>query len=109
MKTEITIEKKIGYIIYGKTGCSCCSDEMDFFEGIFDTIEDAKHSKYYHRQNKTCASQYYECGIYDIYEIDYEELSDGRIIIGRTIFDEKKFYERVQYCNIDYDYKRIIE
>ena len=82
----ITIEKKTGFIIKAQTGCSCCKEE-NFIEGIFKTDEKALEFAMALYEEKAVASQYYPNGYYSIEEIEYEELSDNRIIIGSRIFE----------------------
>ena len=95
---SITITKKTGYIIHGSTGCSCCRDD-NILEGIKDTEEEALESAIYLHDRKAVCSQYSSNGIYSIYKIDYEEISDERIIIGDRIFDDKFIYESGQTAN----------
>jgi phosphodiesterase/alkaline phosphatase D-like protein len=76
------------YLIHGSTGCSCCRNE-NFLCGIYDTLVQAmQRAEEYVKSQRVC-SQYSKTGIYTVYEIGYEELIDGRIIIGNHIFDDK--------------------
>ena len=83
-------DKKIGYIIHGSTGCSCCSND-NFIEGLYEDQDSAIDSVISHRKNHTVCSQYSDTGIYTIREIQYEEISDGRIIIEGYVFNDKNF------------------
>lgn len=86
MPSKPGIVKKAGYLVHGSTSCSCCQSE-NFLEGIFDDPKDAKFTVDHHMQHKTCASQYSETGVYTVFKCEYEELQDGRVIIGDRIFD----------------------
>lgn len=81
-------DKKIGWYISCSTGCTCCSDE-NFYQGFYDTREEAQGiiDEYYKGNGNPLASQYAKYGRYSIYEIHYEELPDGRIIVHDKVFE----------------------
>jgi hypothetical protein len=86
------IEKKIGYYIHGNTGCSCCRHE-NFIEGLIIEENDALDELARHEKYRTVRSQYSSTGIYSLYKAEYEELPDGRIILGNRVFDDIRFHE----------------
>lgn len=105
-KRTITIEAKTGFIINGRTCDMNDACNRDFYEGVFDTIEEARAAKLRHLRIGTCASKRSHRGDYCIYEIDYEQLSDGRIIIGSKVWPSKNFREPSSYRNININYQR---
>lgn len=80
--------KTQGYLIHGSTGCSCCR-ENNFVSGIYETLESAMEAAEDYVKVRRVASQYSNTGIYTIREIEYEQLSDGRVILGKMVFDDK--------------------
>lgn len=90
--TSITIENKTGYIIHGSTGCSCCRDE-NFISGMYGELTQAEDAVLGYHARKTVCSQYSTNGIYTIRKIDYEQMSDNRIIINNMVFDCSDFME----------------
>lgn len=77
-------EKRIGYYIHGRTGCTCCSSE-NFTNGLFVSLDETVKSVKWHRDNRTVSSQYSQTGEYAVYEVEYETLPDGRIIVGDRV------------------------
>lgn len=84
------ITKHNGFIILGSTGCSCCRCD-NFVQGIFDNEEDAKATVEHHRRNKTVASQYSKTGNYTIKPVEYELISDGRVILEDRVLESTSF------------------
>lgn len=82
--------QKDGFIIDAKTGCTCCRSE-NFVDGVYDTLDEAKAAKALHLEKKSLSSQYAERGIYGIRAITYDELADGRVIIGESVLDGARF------------------
>jgi len=85
-----TITKHNGFIILGSTGCSCCRYE-NFVQGIIKTEEEANTLVESHKRNKTVSSQYSATGVYTIKRIEYELISDGRIILCDRVMDNENF------------------
>lgn len=95
--SNITCEEFDAYLIYGSTGCTCCSYE-NFIEGIFKTVEEAQERKKYHIEHCTVASQYSRTGRYTIYKVKCKKYSnDSRIIVEDEYFDSENFYENRDY------------
>ena len=73
------------FVIYCRTGCSCCSNE-NHYRGPYQTREDAQKEidSYYAPDSKfwPLASQYAKRGHYNIKEIEVETLPDGRQIVN---------------------------
>lgn len=82
----------IGYIIHGSTGCTCCRSD-NFIHGLYDTAEAAFAQVEQHVRMRTVRSQYSESGNYTVNEVEYENLSNGRILIDTTVFDSVSFFE----------------
>jgi len=97
-KVTLTVEKKTGYLVFGCTGCSCCESE-NFINGIYESCDDAEESAKQSHCRKSVASQYAASGIYTVREVKYEELSDGRIILGNRVFDDVNIYESGAVAN----------
>ena len=97
-----------GFVIFGSTGCTCCSSD-NFVEGIFHTLEEASRRVHSHTKNCTVASQFSKTGRYTIQKISYEKiLHDGRIIIGNNVFDEEEFWMTGDDFYFDGDYVKPI-
>lgn len=92
MQLVQTIVKKTGYFVHGCTGCTCCQSE-NFVNGMYDNVDDAMECAARHEKDRTVRSQYSSTGIYTVRKIQYELLSDGRIIIGNRVFDDESIYE----------------
>ena len=74
-----------GFMIYARTGCTCCSGE-NHYRGPYRTKEEAEARKRHFQEIALLASQYARRGAYDIMEEEFEELPDGRLIEGRTVY-----------------------
>ena len=86
------LTKKVGYYVYGRTGCTCCSNE-NFVGGLDLTLDKAIESVKWHISNRTVCSQYSPTGEYSVYQVDYEVLPDGRVIVGdRVLESEDEFH-----------------
>lgn len=92
------IQKKTGYYISGSTGCSCCRNE-NFISGMIESENDALDRMAGYEKRGEVRSQYSSTGIYTMYKTEYEVLPDGRIILGRYIFDDDCFYETGAIAN----------
>lgn len=74
-----------GYIVHAQTGCTCCSDE-NHARGPFRLREEAEKEITYCIDFKIIGSQFAPSGVYNIEEMDIEELPDGRLILeGRIV------------------------
>ena len=102
------IRKKVGYVVCGSTGCSCCHNE-NFVDGIYDDVSKAIDSAASHSSRGTVRSQYTRTGIYTVREIEYELLPDDRIIIGNRVFDGTSFWESGEdiYDALSYEGKEV--
>ena len=102
------MNKKTGYYIYGRTACSCCRED-NFISGMYDTIDAGiEEMAVYEKYARVC-SQYSPTGIYTLFELEYEQLEDGRIIIDKYIF-EPGFCESGHTANdVAYRGKSIIQ
>ncbi len=69
------------FLIYCRTGCTCCSYE-NHYRGPFSTREIAEKAAAAYADMRLLSSQYAERGKYDIEERSLEILPDGRMIIG---------------------------
>lgn len=85
-----TLTKHNGFIILGSTGCSCCRCD-NFVQGIIQTEDEAKALVESHKRNKTVASQYSATGVYTIKPVEYELISDGRVIVCDRVMDDENF------------------
>ena len=74
-----------GFMIYARTGCSCCSGE-NHDRGPYRTREEAENRKKYFQSIALLASQYARVGAYDISEYEFEELPDGRLIQENRVY-----------------------
>ncbi len=86
------IHKKTGYVVCGSTGCTCCKSE-NFVDGLYDDVSAAIDSASSHSKRGTVRSQYSKTGIYTVREIVYEQLPDGRVIVGSRVFESSSFWE----------------
>lgn len=110
MDNEVLIKttKFNGFIVHGSTGCSCCRNE-NFVSGIYDDEDSAMENAIYHQKQRTVRSQYSDTGIYSVIQLEYELFEDGRILIGRRVFDDKSFWESGEIAeDLRYDGKVII-
>lgn len=84
MPTDIIT--KPAFLIFCSTGCSCCRSE-NYYQGFYDTLEEAIEIATYKWRNKSIRSQYSDNGEYTIYEVAIEEISHDRIILdGQVVF-----------------------
>ena len=88
----MSITKHEGFVVFGSTGCTCCSSS-NFVDGLYPTLEEASARTHYHTENRTVASQFSKSGRYSIQKVEYELLPDGRVIIGSDVFDSENFWE----------------
>lgn len=73
------------FFVVASTGCTCCRNENSIHgpyssQGKAKCVAKAMHETQYVR------SQYSTNGEYDLYSADYEELQDGRKVVGRLVF-----------------------
>lgn len=94
----LAFPKKIGFIIHGSTGCSCCRED-NILRGISESLDDALEAAIGLHDSKAVCSQYSSNGIYSIREVEYELLPDGRIIIDNRVFEDEFFYESGSLAN----------
>lgn len=94
----LAFQKKIGFIIHGSTGCTCCRED-NIIRGISGTLDDALEVAIGLHDSKAVCSQYSTNGVYSIREVEYELLPDGRIIIYNRVFDDEYFYESGSLAN----------
>ncbi len=75
------------YLIYAGTGCTCCNNE-NHYRGPYKSKEDAERRVVYYKSDGSkywpLASQFARRGTYSIEEVSFEDLNDGRIILGGT-------------------------
>lgn len=76
------------FFVTASTGCTCCRNENSI-HGPFSTEEKAKCVAKAMHETQYVSSQYSTNGEYDLYSADYEELQDGRKIVGRLVFDKE--------------------
>lgn len=69
------------FLIYCRTGCTCCSDE-NHYRGPFSSRPAAERAVQAYEKMSLLASQYAPNGRYDIEEATLEWLPDGRMIIN---------------------------
>jgi len=72
------------WLIECQTGCSCCSGDNHYF-GPYRTKDEAKAQRtrwLNGEEPNPLASQYARRGIYDLMEVEAEELPDGRVILS---------------------------
>lgn len=75
------------FFIYGRTGCSCCSDD-NFTMGPFLTEKVAQEQADAWRNGKDSpiGSQYAPNGLYSVGKEEAEEISGGRFIIDKEVW-----------------------
>lgn len=76
------------FFVTASTGCTCCRNENSI-HGPYSSKEDAKCVAKAMHETQYVSSQYSTNGEYDLYSADYEELQDGRKIVGRLVFDKE--------------------
>ena len=74
------------WLVECSTGCTCCSDE-NHTRGPFSTREIALQRTLKYRELRILASQYAARGVYYIQESEAEQLPDGRLISGGTVYN----------------------
>lgn len=79
------IPSTAAYFTISTTGCTCCRQENQI-EGPFLSLEDARSNRDANYRTKQFASQYADHGVHKIGWAPYEQLPDGRLIIGDRIF-----------------------
>lgn len=94
---ETAFKKYPIFLIHARTGCTCCSNE-NHYRGPFRTRDDAERRRLYYLDsskgvNNPLASQYAPRGVYEIVEVEAEELPDGRVILENRIFPALEFAE----------------
>ncbi len=97
-KDQVTIEKKVGYFIFGSTGCSCCK-ENNFITGMFDTEDQAIERAISYEQDRRVRSQYSATGLYYVRKAEYEQFSDDRVMLGDHLFKDGIVYEDGDIAN----------
>ena len=74
------------YVIECRTGCSCCSGD-NHYRGPYSSKEVADRKAQSFHDARLLASQYAPNGRYHVTEHEAEQLPDGRVIVGRTVFN----------------------
>jgi len=93
-------QKKDVWVMFCKTGCTCCSDE-NFAQGFFNSAEEAQAlmDEYLQGIGNPLTSQFSKYGRYSIAKYEAEILPDGRMIVGDRIYDQSDYIEK-----LDWDY-----
>ena len=86
----LTIKKETGYIIRVTTFCACCK-KHDFVMGIFTHRDIGRNHAVGCLAHNDPPIRHPERTAVDIREIEYEQISDGRIVVDGSVIPSGGF------------------